>query len=192
MTATVGIRQSRRVLDGFTPLWKTPSRAQAIGILQRCRGWTDSRVAPLTSEQRQTPTLLGDGSWSVKDLLGHLATHEHRALLIMGVRTASGDDLSSFDSVADFNDHHLRAKSSWSLDKVEQDYAATRDELVAAIEATDDARWLEKIPAGGGRSALALVLAKALNGDRYGYFAHDLAHARGLDAAIAQLSPPLA
>ena len=81
------------MIEGFTPVWRTPSRAEAVAILQTCRAWTDSRV-----------------------------------------------------------------------------------------------RWLEKIPSGRGRSALGLILAKALNGDKYGFFAHDFAHGRGLEAAVAALT----
>ncbi|MDQ1402135.1 MAG: hypothetical protein QOG03_451 [Actinomycetota bacterium] len=164
-----------------------PSQARAIDILRTCRAWTDGVVSGLTSAERTVATPLGDGTWSVKDLLGHLATHEHRALVVMGARRPAGDQLSSFDSVASFNDHHLAKKRSWSLKKVETDYAATRDELVAAIDATTDDRWIEKVPHGAGRSWLGLALGKMLNGDKYGYFAHDFAHRRGLERAAEAL-----
>ncbi len=52
----------------------------------------------------------------------------------------------------------------------------------------DDERWFGKIDVGGKRSALALVLAKMLNGDKHGFFAHDLAHKRDLDEAVRILS----
>jgi hypothetical protein len=176
------------VIEGFTPVWKTPTRAEATSILQTCRAWTDGNVRQLTAKERQAPTPLGDGTWTVKDLLGHLATHEHRALVIIGARTSTADDKAAFDDIAGFNEHHRKKKAAWSLSKVERDYASTRDELVSAIDDMSDDRWREKIPAGRGRSALGLVLAKALNGDKYGYFAHDLAHGRGLVAAVTALT----
>lgn len=171
----------------FTPLWKTPSQTAAVEVLVTCRRWTDALVAEAGSKERTAPTALGDGSWSIKDLLGHLATHEHRALLVLGARTPSAADKASFADVAAFNAHHLAKKRRWSLEKVESDYARTRDELVSAINATSDDRWREKIAVGNGRSALGLVLGKMLNGDKYGYFAHDLAHGRGLQQAIESL-----
>jgi hypothetical protein len=188
----LGASQNRHdalVIEGFTPVWKMPSRLEAIEILQTCRSWTDDNVSRLTVKQRELPTPLGDGTWSVKDLLGHLATHEHRALVLMGARTPEADDETQFTDIATFNEHHREKKAVWSLANVEREYATTRDEFVNAIAATSDERWVEKIPSGRGRSALALVLAKALNGDKYGYFAHDLAHGRGLVAAIAALTP---
>jgi len=185
------MREVTRAAEGFdmefTPLWRTPTREQAVQILQTCRAWTDSVIAELTPRQRAVSTPLGDGTWSVKDLLGHLATHEHRALVKMQARDPTADDKRSFDSVDAFNAHHLQRKRRWSPQRVETDYAATRDELVRAVRGIDDDRWLEKVPHGGGRSALGLVLAKMLNGDKYGYFAHDFAHRRGLEAAIQSL-----
>ena len=176
------------MIEGFTPLWRTPTREEAVAILETCRAWTDDRVGRIAAKQREQPTPLGDGTWTVKDLLGHLAAHEHRALLLMGARDRGADDDVPFDGVASFNDHHRRRKADWPLRKVERDYAATRDELVAAIRSLDDDQWLRKIPTGRGRSALGLVLGKALNGDKYGLFAHDFAHGRGLDAAVAELA----
>jgi hypothetical protein len=108
-------------------------------------------------------------------------------LLVLGTRKAAADDKTSFGDVATFNAHHLAKKRRWSLAKVEADYERTRDELVAAIRTTSDDRWREKIDQGTGRSALGLVLGRMLNGDKYGYFAHDLAHGRGLQQAIQSL-----
>ena len=166
----------------FVPVWRTPTRAQAVDILRTCRARTDELVAGLTPAQRRAAVPgLGDGTWSVKDLLGHLAAHEHRALVFLGARgRARGDglDLPSNDA---FNAHHLAKARRRSLPSVEADYASTRDALVAAIEAMSDEAWAEKVAVGGGaRSARGLVLGKMLNGDRFGLFAHDLAHHRAL------------
>jgi len=165
-------------------MWKTPTRSQAIDVLRTCRAWTDGIVRDLSPHERSLATPLGDGTWSVKDLLGHLATHEHRALITIGARQPGSDDELVFADVHALNAHHLREKRAQTLDEVEADYAATRTALVAAIDEMSDERWLEKIEYGRGRSALGLVLGKMLNGDKYGYFAHDLAHRRGLEQAV--------
>jgi len=172
-------------MDDFTPVWRMPTQQQAAQILTTCRASTDALVEPLTPKQRTSLTSLGDGTWSIKDLLGHLATHEHRALLVMGARTPNADDATAFTDIHAFNAHHLEKKRRWSLRRVETYYQSTRDELVAAIVATDADTWTEKIPYGSGRSALGIVLGKMLNGDKFGYFAHDLAHRRGLEQAAA-------
>jgi uncharacterized protein (TIGR03083 family) len=168
------------------PLWKTPSREQAAEILRACRASTDHLLAPLTPEQLTVPTPLGDGTWSIKDLLGHLATWEARALVVAGARPKS--DEPTFTDVDELNAHHLARGRAMSLDDVRAEYDDVRTALIDAIEAMSDEQWLEKIPAGKGRSARALVIAKLLNGNKYGYLAHDLAHRADLEKAVASVT----
>jgi hypothetical protein len=75
-----------------------------------------------------------------------------------------------------------------SLDGVRSEYDDVRSALIAAIEAMSDEQWLEKVPAGKGRSARALVIAKLLNGNKYGFLAHDLAHRADLEKAVARVT----
>ena len=171
-------------MDDFTPLWKTPTRAQAVSILRSCRAWTDAAISALSPAQLETPTALGDGTWTVKDLLGHLASWETRALEIIGIRQKEEHPYASAD---EFNAHHLEIKRVWSLEEVRHDYDTVRSELVRAIVEMEDEGWLSKIETASGRSALALVLAKLLNGGKYGYLAHDFAHGRDLEKALRLL-----
>ena len=172
----------------FVPLWKTPSRQQAIDVLVACRTSTAALIQPLSAHQLREPTVLGDGTWSVKDLLGHLAEWEIRALETLGARRKA--TAPAFATVDEQNDFHIERKRSWSLPKVQREYDAVRDDLVAAIGSLDDERWLAKIETRGGRSAMALVLGKMLNGGRWGFFAHDLAHRADLTRAVQRLSLP--
>lgn len=98
----------------FEPLWKTPTRAQAVKILRSCRAVTDGLIASLTPEQLTAPTPLGDGTWSIKDLLGHLAMWEARALVVVGVRPQP--DEPAFSDVDELNAHHLARTRAMSLD----------------------------------------------------------------------------
>lgn len=143
-------------------------------------------TAQLSDAQLQLPTSLGDGTWSVKDLLGHLAAWESRALDVMSGRPQTLE--SSLSDADEFNAHHLTLRRQWSLAKVRRDYDEVRTQLVDAVNAIDDARWLEKIATRSGRSARALVIAKLLTGGRYGYLAHDFAHRRDLERAVTRLA----
>ena len=172
-------------MKDFEPLWKTPTREQAVTILTTCRAWTDGAMSALSLAQLEAPTTLGDGTWTVKDLLGHLASWETRALEIIGIRQREEHLYASAD---EFNAHHLEIKRVWSLEEVRDDYGAVRSELVQAIVEMEDERWLAKIETASGRSSLALVLAKLLNGGKYGYLAHDFAHRRDLEKAVALLA----
>lgn len=167
-------------------MWKTPTREQAKTILLACRAWTDREIEGLDAKQLTTPTVLGDGTWSIKDLLGHLAAWEERALVVAGVRPSPASSLS-FASADDFNAHHLALRRSWSLPKVRRNYVSVRSSLVSAIDGMTDDEWFRKVSVANGTSALALVLARLLTGARHGYFAHDLAHGRDLEEAVRSL-----
>lgn len=171
--------------DPFKPLWKTPTRAQAVEILTTCRRWTDATTADLSSSQMTTPTLLGDGTWTVKDLLGHIAAWETRGLeLLEARRKATGP---SFADAHEFNAHHLALRKRWSLSRVRREYDSVRTGLVRSIESMDDERWFARIETPSGRSARALVLARLLTGGAYGYLAHDFAHRKDLERALKAL-----
>ncbi|MBA2608134.1 MAG: DinB family protein, partial [Actinobacteria bacterium] len=133
-------------MKAFTPIWRTATREQAIGILQGTREVTDSLIDNLSARRLTVAGPLGGGVWSIKDLIGHLATWEERALVILGARKpASGS---------------------------------------GNAPQTTDERWLERTDIGGKRSALGLVLGKLLTGEKYGYYAHDLAHYKDLKRAV--------
>lgn len=171
--------------ESFEPLWRTPTRAQAVEILTTCRGWTDSMTATLSDAQMVAPTSLGDGTWSVKDLLGHLAAWETRGLELLEARPKAKGRL--FANADEFNAYNLSLRRGWSLERTRRDYDSVRTQLVQAIEEMDDKRWLAKVETSSGRSARALVLAKLLTGGRYGYFAHDFAHHRDLERSVKSL-----
>jgi uncharacterized damage-inducible protein DinB len=173
-------------MDDFTALWKTPTRLQAVSILTTCRAWTEAQIAELTPAQMQVQTALGDGTWTIKDLLGHLTAWERRAL---DVATADQrPPASPFASAHEFNANELEVTRAKALEDVQHEYDEVRSRLVATIDDMSDERWMEKLALGDGRrSARALIICKVLNGGKYGYLAHDFDHRRDLERAIATL-----
>jgi hypothetical protein len=181
-------------LKDFVPVSKLPTRHRAIEVMAWCRGEIEGLIAGVADERLVEPSVLGGGSWSIKDLIGHLATHEETALSVLRAGSTerfltdqpSGEP--SYLSVDAFNDHHVDRKGSWSLDEVRDDAASIRAQLLAEIEATTDERWQGRIQVVTGRSALGLVLGKILNGGRFGYFTHDLAHHYDLRRSVKALA----
>ena len=127
---------------------------------------------------------LGGGLWSIKDLLGHLATWEERALVIAGAWKPPKAASSVPTTTDAFNAVNIDRKRGWSWSRVSTDAARVRTALLEMIEEMDDGTWRAKVAVGESRSALGLVLAKLLTGARYGYFAHDLAHYADLRKAV--------
>lgn len=64
---------------------ETPSREAAIGIIRDARARLDELIEELSDSQIEAKGTLGGGDWSVKDLIGHLASWEQRSLPWLGV-----------------------------------------------------------------------------------------------------------
>lgn len=163
------------------------SRAEALEILRSTRAQIDELIAPLTNTQLAKITNLGGGTWSVKDLIGHLAVWEEIALAqLTGKRPAHLK--GPFSSGDELNDAEIERKRDWTLAKVRKDSERIRTALFEAIEQTDDERWTSKVEWGKGRSTLGLLVGRTLQGGKHGPFAHDLAHLNDLKRSVRALS----
>ena len=171
-------------VKAWTPLWRTPTRAEAVAVLRSGREVTDSLIDELSAKRMSEIGPLGGGAWSITDLIGHLATWEERALVIMGARQSPAH-LGRAQTTDEFNAFHVERKRRWAPARVRRDADAVRNELIAAIGDTTDERWLAKVDTGSGKSALGLYLGKVLTGEKYGFYAHDLAHYKDLRRATA-------
>ena len=77
--------------SGLIPMWRTATRAEAVEILRTCREGTDALVSRVPPGKLSTVTVIGGGKWSVKDLVGHLASCEEDALVFLGLRRPAAD-----------------------------------------------------------------------------------------------------
>ena len=92
----------------------------------------------LTEEERVSRHVCG--TWTLKDLVGHLTDWEVVAVegmiaLANGQLPEFDDEISDFDV---FNNANAAKRQSQTWDDVWQDYETTREKLVAALEKTDD------------------------------------------------------
>jgi hypothetical protein len=168
------------------PVWKVTTRAEAIEILRASRARTEALITELDEKLIKTRTVLGGGNWSVKDHIGHLASWEERALAA-ATEQPPRYPLGQFSTADEFNAAEFERKRDWSLAKVRKDSEQIRTALLEAIESMDDEKWKSKVQLGEKRSALALILGRILAGDRYGLFAHDLAHLKDLEKSVKAL-----
>jgi hypothetical protein len=139
----------------------------------------------LTDEQLETPATIGDGDWSAKDLIGHVASWEELAL--DWLRTGAAPDPAQ-PPTDEFNAQNVASKRDLSLDRLREESAQTHAALLAAIEQLDDERWGAEVDVPGrGRAELGRVIGYVLAGDEHGLFAHDLAHVADLEAYVRSL-----
>jgi uncharacterized protein (TIGR03083 family) len=163
-----------------------PTRSQAIEILVSSRARTEALLEALTDTQLRAITKLGGGSWSAKDLLGHLAGYEEYAASL-ATGGAAPKHMRGFDSVDQRNDADIERKRKWSMNRVRADLSRAHESLLDAIRSMDDEHWSTKVSTGTGRSALGLVLGRILVGGTHGLFAHDLAHLKDLERSVKTL-----
>lgn len=156
------------------------TRREAIQILQAGRARIDELLDGLPRSAMTTPGI-GGGTWSPKDLIGHLASWEGYALDALASwerdERAPIDELQYALSTSRINEQAVARKARWSLARVRREADHTHDELLAAIRGMSDARW--RSPATSrGRKPLGARLGSLLIG--IGPFGHDAAHVRSL------------
>ena len=157
-----------------------PSRREAIRTLEEGRARIEELLDRLPKAAMTTPGV-GGGTWSPKDLLGHLASWEEYALDALAAwgrdERAPIDELLYTVSTSRINDQAVARKTAWSLARVRREADRTHEELLAAIRTMSDARWRSPATARG-RKPLGARLGSLLVG--VGPFGHDAAHVRSL------------
>jgi hypothetical protein len=167
----------------------TPGRQEAIGYLEAGQAAIDALTAPLSDEQIEERATLGGGEWSVKDLIGHLASWEeyaveaieaHRAHRVPWIEATPLD-------VDGINAEAVEAKAGRSLDEIRREAGATHARLVALIEGIPDEEWTAPTMStneSGATETLGALLGGITAGPP-GPFRHADAHLADLEA-VAQ------
>ena len=131
-----------------------------------------------------TPGLSG-GTWSPKDLIGHLASWEEHALDALAAwerdERAPIDDLFVTLSTSRINEQAVAHKAPWTLARVRREADRAHEELLEAIRTMSDARW-NAPTTSRGRKPLGARLGAILVGREP--FAHDAAHLKSLQAFV--------
>ena len=168
----------------------TPTRREAIRILEEGRARIDELLDRLPRPAMTTPGL-GGGTWSPKDLIGHLASWEEYALDALAAwardERAPIDDLFFTLSTTRINDQAVARKAAWSLAKVRREADGTHEELLAAIRGISDSRWRAPTTSRG-RKPLGTRLGAILVGR--GPFGHGAAHLRSLETFVEAHTAP--
>ena len=163
-------------------------RDEALGFLRSQRLTTLELIASLPVRARTTPGL-GGGTWSPKDLLGHLESWERYALDALDAwsrnEPAPIDRAFRTASLHEINAREVERKAARSFRSVASSAERTHGELLEAIAGLTDARW-ERPATSRGRAPLGRRLGQILVGS--GPFGHDAAHRRSLGTFVGDLS----
>jgi hypothetical protein len=164
---------------------EVPTRRRAIRILADGRAEIDALLAVLSPRDLTRPGI-GGGTWSPKDLVGHLESWEEYALDALaawdrGKRAPIDGQLYSRSTSA-INAEGAERKRRRSYTQMRRHADATHARLVAAIEALSDERWREPATPRG-RRPLGHRLGGILGGPG-GLFMHSQAHVKSLRAFV--------
>lgn len=160
------------------------TRHEAIDILESGHGAIRRLTKEIPAHWMARPGV-GGGTWTPKDLLGHLCFWEEKVLEAL----ASWDsgDRAPIDreiytgSIAAINADGVRMRSRHTLARVVREWENVHGELVRAIRAMSDARW-ENPATPRGRKSLGHRMGQLLVGR--GPFGHADAHVRDLEMFV--------
>ena len=104
-----------------------------------------------------------EGTWTIKDLLAHLASWENTCLVPLRIYSSGGefvpDPIPNHDV---WNQAQAQRWQSQTLAETLADYQSIREEFVALISALPDACWNVKLPAPWGGEATIAELCSGL------------------------------
>ena len=164
---------------------QVPARLEAIRLLREDRERTRAsmdRLSPTAFESAG----LGGGTWSPKDLVGHLETWEEHALeaLEAVLRGEPAPITQQPLDTDELNRTAVEGKAGRSAAEALGSAAATHARILEALAAVTDDRW--SAPEGSATErSLADRLGSILGGS-LGYFRHDPDHWGDIEAFVSE------
>jgi hypothetical protein len=163
----------------------TVTRAEAIRRLESGHARIEALLERVPARARTSPGV-GGGTWTPKDLVGHLASWEERALEALDSwsreEPAPIDRLLRSKALSALNAGWVEEKTAWTWSRARRQAAGVHTRVVTAIAEMPDARW--SAPATPrGRKPLGDRLGSILGGPS-GHFKHADAHVESLQKII--------
>lgn len=155
----------------------TVTRAEAIKRLESGHSRIEELLGMVPPRARSTPGI-GGGTWTPKDLVGHLASWEERALEALEAwdrgEPAPIDRLLRSNALSTLNTGWVQEKTDWTWVRARRHAAGVHARVVTAIREMPDARWSSPATLRG-RKPLGDRLGSILGGPA-GLFMHADAH----------------
>lgn len=137
----------------------------------------------LTDTQLDTPAQQDGGTWTVGDILGHLAGREQ--VYAMMYQAARGDNpFAAITSFNVWNEERVAERRGEERDDLLAEFRAVHEALIAQVEATDDAE-LAQVVSLGARQATLGDLLRGSGGQHSTMHATEVASVLGLEAPEA-------
>jgi hypothetical protein len=172
------------------------SRSAAIDTLEEGRAKVDALLSPVPDVHLARQGTIGDGEWSAKDLIGHVATWEELAL--RSLREFQGGTMPWVErpdgvfsapatgKVDALNAHTVAEKRGMSLGEVRDQADSIHRDLIKAIEGLTDLEWHARAfyPTPNNRRRHLSTLIGSILGAPGGPFQHAFAHLPDLESFV--------
>lgn len=133
----------------------------------------------LTDEQLDTQVHEGEGGWTARQVLAHLASRaDGYNMLFEMAEGGAGFAGGTFD-VNTWNQQHVDALAGKSRDELLEEFRATHQAMIERVEAADDATLQTKVPSprGGEMEISEMLLGSAGR--------HSIMHSEEVEQALA-------
>jgi uncharacterized damage-inducible protein DinB len=173
----------------------SPTRDKALRILEECHAANAELFDRLSDEQLTASGTIGNGNWSAKDLMGHIAAWERYAIEAkdafdrgekLWIDTVSADK----GGVDRLNDEAIARDAQLPLSEVRTASEATFAALLGVIRSMTDDDWKRKYDAGDDNiEAIGAILGGITGASPPdGPFAHVAAHIESLRSYVDSVS----
>jgi uncharacterized damage-inducible protein DinB len=146
------------------------TKEEVLAKLAKSRQTLHQAIEGLSEEEMTQPQV--EGVWTVKDVLGHIASWEETCLEPLQ-RYADGGpfEVEVIEDYLAWNDEQAARKRDVPLDVVLDELATVRQGLVAAASRLSAQQWKQRVPCSwGGQGTIAEVLDV--------FYQHELGHVR--------------
>jgi len=158
--------------------------------LERLHTEMTALVLGLTDGQWTQQATIGDGDWSVRDLVGHIASWEELALERIDAFRRGQALPSPGASIDDLNAGMVASKASLSLVDLRREATETHARLLVALSELSDQEWETEVAvADRDRAPLGQALGSTLGAPRRP-FGHVAAHVDDLRRYVASAARP--
>jgi uncharacterized damage-inducible protein DinB len=146
------------------------TKEEVLARLAESRQTLHQAIEGLSKEEMTQPQV--EGVWTVKDVLGHIASWEETCLEPLR-RYADGGPFAVevIEDYLKWNDEQATHKRDIPLDTILDELAIVRQGLVEAANRLSAGQWKQRVPfSWGGRGTIAEVLDV--------FYQHELGHVR--------------
>ena len=161
------------------------SQSQATDELQRWHREYQGLLDSAADADWERPGTIGDGDWSLRDLVGHILSWEELALQAISAVAAGDPPADSGQGIDQLNQEMVERKAAIPLADLRRQAAATHAVLIQTIADLADDIWARPVDNGDeGPMALGEMLGGVL-GAEHQPFGHISAHLGDLRHYVA-------